>query len=230
MTDKHNKRDTDSTWKNQIDSDVRDLSERMAGVETSLSSVSSGMNRLIESVNTVITKQSDSTKTPWANYIAAGSLFLVIIMMLGSGYVRDLDRVEEDVDKVSERVVNDPRQDQAIMQLQKDVTDHASKIWKHQGDGHPQVQQVAIDSLTSKLADLKIEAVTKEYLSAVLSANKIRLDGYGEDLHRILSWQESHDQRVVGLNSRQTENIKANKEFINLLSNQMNANKHNSLH
>lgn len=38
-------------------------------------------------------------RTPWANLIAAGALFLAVIAMVAQGYIRDLSRVQGTQDK-----------------------------------------------------------------------------------------------------------------------------------
>lgn len=89
--------DNDSRWRNKVDNDISNLSERMAGVESSMINLGHGVERLNATLDRSISEQHASQKPEWKTYISGGALILGIVMMVGAGYVRDLEEVKTNV-------------------------------------------------------------------------------------------------------------------------------------
>lgn len=94
-----------------------DVHERVSRIEATLETfvvtVSKDIQETNQNVDALRHLIQDSLKTPWQNYIAAAGVILMLVAMFGSGYIRDLSRVET--------VVNAEQ----------------SAFTKHISDGHP---------------------------------------------------------------------------------------------
>jgi len=86
----------DKDWRVAMEGDVKDLSTEVAGIKSEVASIGKSMEHLIIAFDRSSARDLDSQKTPWANYIAAGVLVVLMVGMVGSGYVRDLERIEQD--------------------------------------------------------------------------------------------------------------------------------------
>lgn len=91
------------------------LSRLEATVETFVLTVSKDIQEQNGNINALRQAIQEQNRTPWHNYIAGFGVLLVVLAMFGSGYVRDLSRVE------------------------LDVLGAAKEFHEHTADGHPEV-------------------------------------------------------------------------------------------
>ena len=113
-----------AAWRTRIDIDVRSLSERLAGVETGMSALGSSFDRFAHTFEASERRQQELGKTRWP--VVFGSLTLALIVVGGflSGYVRDLNRIERNVEVIrgDRKSAEDPRQDVELKDLNAEVT------------------------------------------------------------------------------------------------------------
>lgn len=100
---------------NHMHSSEERLSRLEATVETFVLTVSRDIQEQNQSITLLRQAIQDQNKTPWHNYIAGFAVLLVILAMFGNGYVRDLNRMEND-----------------LLDTQADYHNHSS-------DGHPEL-------------------------------------------------------------------------------------------
>lgn len=86
--------DNNKEWRLAIEKDMRSNIAHTAGLESKVDGLAIAVDRLIK----VVERQATPAT---ANYIAAASLFVVVTVaiggMWGSGYVRDLNRMEAEI-------------------------------------------------------------------------------------------------------------------------------------
>jgi len=87
-------------WRLTIDREVKDLSNEMSGMKAGMDAMNKTMLNLVDAFDGAQSKQQENQKTPWANYLSAFALILVMVGMVGSGYVRDLNRLENTLEKL----------------------------------------------------------------------------------------------------------------------------------
>lgn len=172
-------RDSDLDWSSKIDADVLDLTERTAGMESSMSAMHSAIQRLTKSVEHAFELQHASSKTQWPVLLSAFALVMVIVGGFLNGYVRDLTRVEDSVDYLTRNNVSmaDPVQNAVIARLNQDIVDQYTVIERE--------MRLLDDNANEKIA------------------------GLNSRLSKSERWEDEHDKRVVGLNSTQTQRIVA---------------------
>ena len=143
MSDKNNEESTEDHWRRRFDKDIQSLHEKVSqltstasSVDSSLKTVFGRMDKSEQMHSDTEQRQREQSKTPWANYIATAALVLVIIGMVSSGYIRDLNRIE-----VS-------------------TVDNHKEIAEHVTDGHPKrveqkvaANKEAIEYLTKEIHD-----------------------------------------------------------------------------
>ena len=75
----------------------KDYDNRLSRVEAVVEGLADELGKLTKAVQTI----SDRTRPQWGNYMAAASVLLLIIGMVGSGYIRDMKRIEGNVEMLS---------------------------------------------------------------------------------------------------------------------------------
>lgn len=140
-----------TAWRMRIDSDVRTLSERMAGVETGMSSLGTSFDRFAHTFETSELKQQELGKTRWPVVFGALTLALIVIGGFLSGYVRDLERIEHSVETIRDNRMssNDPRQDIELKDLQAEVT--SIRANEHNAIDHAADAQARITGLERRV-------------------------------------------------------------------------------
>ena len=120
-----NGQDGHEDWRMRIDEDVRGLGERMAGVETGMSSLGRSVDRLTHTFEASSERQVDLQKTRWPVVLGVLSIVTVVLSGFLSGYLRDLNRVEASVEAIREKRVSaeDPVQNAKLEDLQEEQID-----------------------------------------------------------------------------------------------------------
>lgn len=204
-------------WKNRIDSDVRKLSERMAGVETGMSGLTSSFDRFSIAFNESVARQRDMHRPQWQVIFGALTLIAIVLGGFVSGYVRDLNRIEYNVENIrSNRMSSaDPVQDEAINDIQQEIIsirsnehtnfdrdatnstqlgvlmDYKESFIEHIKDGHPRriegLLDLRMDIFENYKDDIRME-ITRE----LNLRNEIR-DNIHQRLDRIEhGWVSEH--------------------------------------
>jgi hypothetical protein len=127
-------------WRNEIDKDVRDLSGRMAGVETGMKGLANSFDLFRSDFNSHQQTQQERNKPPWGILLGSASLtvvvFSAILTGIMGGYIRDLTRVEGDVSAIQGNRVSwaDPVQNSELKSLRKDQDDLRKTVTHYQRD------------------------------------------------------------------------------------------------
>jgi hypothetical protein len=174
--------ENDEQWRGQIDGDVRNMGERLVGVEAGISALARNFDKFSHSFEATVERQNDLQKTRWPLVFGVLSLVVVVLGAFLSGYLRDLDRIENDVLKIQSNRIskNDPVQDVYIRDNRSEVesmrlnehkilTDNAAIMkqleeWehiknqgvKHMGDGHPARTEAMLDHNKLMLRDHEV--------------------------------------------------------------------------
>lgn len=80
-----------------------DVDERIARIEAVTIGLAESVEKLSKTVNEISERVSASTKTDWGRLLGLSAIILTIVGMLGSGYVRDMNRVEAVADDLVKR-------------------------------------------------------------------------------------------------------------------------------
>jgi len=127
MADNEN---TSGEWRERIDEDVRTLGadvklmgERIVGVESGISNLGRSFDRFYQSFEKSSTNQRELQRTQWPVIFGTVSILLILGGALGSGYLRDQNRIEKDVTVIKSKRIseNDPVQDARIKDLEEEV-------------------------------------------------------------------------------------------------------------
>lgn len=153
------------TWRTRIDEDVRGLSERMAGVESGMTNLSRGVDRLTHAFESSSNKQQELSRTRWP--VVFGVLGLVGVLMGAglSGYIRDLNRIESNLKTVQTKRIsaNDPAQNLRLTELERRMNRSENADMDHR---HAYIMRGAEDGV--RIEDLTNEVVSmraNEHLS-----------------------------------------------------------------
>ena len=131
MTEDRRDDEAHDIWRTRIDTDVRSLSERLAGVETGVTALGRSFDRFAHTFETSEGRQQELIKTRWPLVLSAITLGLIIVGGFLSGYIRDLNRVERGQAAIEQKVerikgdrksAEDPRQDIELKDLNAEVT------------------------------------------------------------------------------------------------------------
>ena len=121
---------TDEDWRNQIDIDVRSLSnvlskqgERLVGVEASISALGRNIDKFSHSFEATVERQQELQKTRWPLVLGVLTLVMVVIGGFMSGYLRDLNRIEGDVKAIqsNRKSEQDPVQNARIADAEAEI-------------------------------------------------------------------------------------------------------------
>jgi hypothetical protein len=171
--------DPTDEWRNQIDTDFRHMGERLVGVEAGISALSRSFDKFSHSFESTVARQQELQKTRWPLVLGVLTLVLVVISGFMSGYLRDLNRIEDDVLKIQAHRISeeDPVQNARIddnsaevtgirLNEHKILTDNAAIMmqleeWEHiknqgvnhMGDGHPERTEQMLDHNKLMLRD-----------------------------------------------------------------------------
>jgi hypothetical protein len=115
--------ETDEQWRGQIDGDVRNMGERLVGVEAGISALARNFDKFSHSFEATVERQNDLQKTRWPLVFGVLSLVVVVLGAFLSGYLRDLDRVEGDVISIQSKRVSeeDPVQNSTILDNLREI-------------------------------------------------------------------------------------------------------------
>lgn len=174
-----------SEWRDNIDRDVRNMGERLAGVEAGIFSLGRNFDKFSNAFEQSNNRQAELQKTRWPLVFGVLSLVMVIAGAFLSGYLRDLNRIEADVLAIQGKRVsqNDAPQDARIAHLgerMKSIENSESvlenKLLNHVGDGHPRRVEEQVFSIRREMEQLHTE------VSGLLESNP-RQDQVLEDLN-----------------------------------------------
>jgi hypothetical protein len=164
-------------WRERIDADVKTLGERLVSVEVGISNLGRTLDRIYQSFENNAQNQRDMQKTQWPVIFGVLSLVLIIVGGVGSGYLRDQNRIEKDVTMIKNNRIsaNDPVQDQRLHRLEQEVLglqgrEHAilqsgaelantveamerirADYIGHVRDGHPQIIRDKVTNLSEQV-------------------------------------------------------------------------------
>lgn len=144
-------------WRVTIDSDVKNLGERMAGVETGMESLGRNFDRFTHAFEASDNRQAELAKTRWPVVLGVLSIITVVLSGFLSGYLRDLNRVEENVKTIQSKRVSaqDPAQNLQITELQRRVTEA-----EHSSETHRLVDIKQGAKNTVRIKDLEGEVLS----------------------------------------------------------------------
>jgi hypothetical protein len=101
--------------------DSKDLESRVSSVETAVEHIEVGMGDIKDSIRTgfseikrEIDDQQQNSRPQVVAWAGWAAVLLLVIGMFGSGYVRDLNRVEEDLTHVTQEVHQHLQEDAAV--------------------------------------------------------------------------------------------------------------------
>lgn len=203
------------SWKENTESDIRRMGERLVGVEAGILSLGRNFDRFSEAFEASNNRQSELLKTRWP--VVFGVLGLVAVIAGGflSGYLRDLNRVEGDVTDIQKNRKSDQDgpQNARLDYLTDKMTDVEKRdestlqsLHRHTNDGHPRRVEEQVDELrrsmdhvtneldTVLLADPRQDQQLKDLQQAVADARK--------DEHANLTRDASAIERIRALERR----------------------------
>jgi len=196
-------------WRDRIDTDVKNLSERIAGVETGIQSLSKSFDKFSHAFELSLERQTELQKTRWPVVFGVLSLALVVISGFMSGYLRDLNRIEHDVNKIQSKrwSENDPVQDARLKDLEKEVISirasehnilrdnaifteelklnkkYRENIREHIEDGHPRRVEALLDTHAGRM--LNIESNIEERMDTKLNYILQAMEGSLSRINRL---------------------------------------------
>jgi hypothetical protein len=177
-------------WKENIEADVRNMGERLAGVEAGIRSLGQNFDRFSHAFETSTARQSELQKTQWP--VVFGVLGLVAVVAGGflSGYLRDLNRVESNVTAIQNHRTSEADAPQnarlefltdKMREVDKRDGETAQALSKHTSDGHPRRVEEQIIELRRDMTHIANE------LDAVMLANPRQ-----DEMLRALHQQAEH--------------------------------------
>ena len=149
-------------WRERIDNDVRNLSNDVAGVKAEIKGLADGFNRFSKSFENVALRQQEAAKPNYVVVFGISTIGITIVLALiggwTSGYLRDLNRVESQVEIIrSNRISqNDPKQDSRLDDVESEIL--AMRLNEHQTIAADAQNTAKLDTLI-KLEDLFTEHV-----------------------------------------------------------------------
>ena len=110
-------------WRERIDIDMRAQGERLAGVEAGVSSLGRTFDQFYKTFEQSSTNQRELQKTQWPVIFAVLGLVMIIAGGFLSGYLRDLNRVEDSVTEIKSKRISeeDPGQDIRLQDLEAEI-------------------------------------------------------------------------------------------------------------
>lgn len=149
--------DDHEDWRTRIDGDVQSLGERMAGVETSMTSLSRNFDRFTHAFEASNDRQADLQKTRWPVVFGVLSIVTVVLSAFLSGYLRDLNRVESSVEDIRSHRISaaDPVQDANIQELKRRMTEAEHAAGEHRTED---IKTAAVNGV--RILDLEGEVLS----------------------------------------------------------------------
>ena len=138
-------------WRERIDKDVRILSNDVAGVKAEIKGLADGFNRFSKSFENVALRQQEIAKPNYIVVFGMATLGITILLALiggwTSGYLRDLNRVETQVEVIrSDRVSkNDPKQDSRLDDVESEIL--AMRLNEHEDIRSDAQNKAKLDTL-----------------------------------------------------------------------------------
>ena len=114
-------------WRERIDADVRTLSNDVAGVKAEIKGLADGFNRFSKSFENVALRQQEASKPNYIVVFGISTIGITIVLALiggwTSGYLRDLTRVETQVEVIRANRIsqNDPKQDSRLDDVEAEI-------------------------------------------------------------------------------------------------------------
>ena len=114
-------------WRERIDADVRILSNDVAGVKAEIKGLADGFNRFSKSFENVALRQQEASKPNYIVVFGISTIGITIVLALiggwTSGYLRDLTRVETQVEVIRANRIsqNDPKQDSRLDDVEAEI-------------------------------------------------------------------------------------------------------------
>jgi len=115
---------------NENSRDIASLTQIVKSHESHFMAIEAGLERLAKSAD-------DERKTPWGVVFTGATVMLIVIGMVGSGYVRDLGRVEDMVREGDKRA--ESRQDQFV---------------GHIKNGHPESVEKKFEEVNRRISEI----------------------------------------------------------------------------
>jgi len=213
-------RDHLATLDNELRSDLRQQGERLAGVEAGITNLGRSFDHFSRSYEEHARSQRESNKTQWPIVFSVLGLVVVIAGGFLSGYLRDLERVENNVvaidTKLETRVSDqDPSQNVRLSDLEAEIlgireNEHATfakdaqnaaavstlkelrrEFINHARDGHPQRVEAMLNDRMERFKDYKSD-IRMEITRELTLRDEIR-----DEIHKRLDlvekrWAEEH--------------------------------------
>lgn len=114
-------------WRERIDVDVRSLSERMAGVETGMSSLGRSFDQFTRTYEANAQTQRELHKPQWQIMISGLTLVLLITGMLLAGFIKPMEKDVARIDAAVHAIQGnrtsweDPVQNEKLQVLQQEI-------------------------------------------------------------------------------------------------------------
>jgi hypothetical protein len=153
MADTYN----NDNWRERIDTDVRGLSEDVAGVKAEVKGLANSFDNFSVAFERISLKQQEFSKPNYIVVFGISTIGITIVLALiggwTSGYLRDLNRVESQVEVIrSQRISeNDPKQDIQLKDLEEEVL--AIRLNEHKDIAIDASNQAKLESLMSLKED-----------------------------------------------------------------------------
>ena len=199
-------------WRERIDKDVRSLSSDVAGVKAEVKGLADGFNRFSKSFESVALRQQEAAKPNYIVVFGISTIGITIVLALiggwTSGYLRDLDRVESQVELIRGNRLsqNDPKQDSRLDDIEAEIlamrlNEHAiiaadaenraklesiikieDEFNKHKDDGHPDRIQELLTTRSSIFKTFKEDLSRQtEVKDAEIARRLLKLEGLIND-------------------------------------------------
>lgn len=162
-----------------LTAELHRLHERVTESETELRNVNASINRIEQTLSSISDRVIERGKTNWSVIAAWAAVVVTIIVVGSSGFIRDLNRVENWIQRGTEEVVN------------------------HMRDGHPQSVLSKVESLKKELTalerhvDFKIKEADvnlQREMRLLDSIQDTRMQDLIHEFEESENWKKEHEQ------------------------------------
>ena len=224
----------------RIEEEVGGLKSQVSAMDTDIKHISREVGNLASAFRSFTESYADKSKTSWGILAAWSSVILMIVGLVGTGFVgKPMHRIEEaliemiktqrthelqgghmgamkDITSNSEKIENLDAVLQREMRLLKDESDSRLKGIAERIDSETDILERQMLENRSGVSGIRERISKVEVLSKQQhNQQEDSLDVLNDVDNRVLSWQESHDQRVVGLNATQTTRLNELEKRLN---------------
>lgn len=195
----------------RLDNDVRVLGERMVGVEAGVNSLGRTFDQFYATFEQTTSLQRNAQKTQWPVIFGVLALVLTIIGGFMSGYLRDLNRVENSVSAIKER-----RQSDVDPVQTSQIIDLAAKLEPLRESNN----RVSERSARNEALAEEMRGVKNEFITHIRDGHPERVDAKIEVLKDEVErrFKESYEQEDFYRESNE-ERLARMRERIDLLEN-----------